>query len=247
MLSGGILRSVTCPEEPASGGGEPGLFGFEAVTVRLGEQVALDHLDLRLPDRGISIVLGPSGSGKSTLLRLCNRLEVPTEGRVVFRGEDLASVDPLVLRRRVGMVFQQPTPFPGTVRENLLVAAPELDESTMGELLDEVGLGPVFLPRMAGELSGGEAQRLCLARTLAVGPEVLLMDEPTSSLDPDHRAAIEQLASGLVSRGYAVIWVTHDLAQAARLGGSQVVLSEGRRATPEEEAAFRHREGAGGY
>src|SRR5690348_6376990 len=98
-------------------------FDFEDVVVERGGIRALDGFSARLPDGGITVLFGPSGSGKTTVLRLCNRLDVPTTGRVCFRGKDIATLDPLRLRRQVGMVFQRPTPFPGTVRDNLLVAA----------------------------------------------------------------------------------------------------------------------------
>ena len=118
------------------------------------------------------MVQGPSGSGKSTLLRLLNRLEVATSGSITFRGDDLMSLDPIELRRRVGMVFQRPTPFPGTVRDNLLAADPALDDEGIAALVGRVGLPVDLVDRDAMVLSGGEAQRMCMARTLATGCEV---------------------------------------------------------------------------
>jgi putative ABC transport system ATP-binding protein len=174
------------------------------------------------------VVVGPSGAGKSTLLRLCNRLEAPTSGTVRFRGDDVASLDPLALRRRVGMVFQRPTPFPGTVRDNLMVAAPGLDDGAAKEVLGRADLPPRFLDRPAHELSAGEAQRVCLARTLVTAPEVLLMDEPTSSVDPRSRRALEEMTRALATDGVPVLWVTHDHGQARRLADHVIVLSAGR-------------------
>ncbi len=174
------------------------------------------------------MVAGPSGAGKSTLLRLCNRLEVPTSGRICFRGDDVAGLDPRHLRRRVGMVFQRPTPFAGTVRDNLQVAEPEVTDSAAADVLVRAELEPSFLDRPAHELSGGEAQRLCLARTLVTGPEVLLMDEPTSALDPQATGALERLGRRLADTGVPVLWVTHDLAQMRRLADRVVVLVGGR-------------------
>ncbi len=104
------------------------LFRFDAVGLRIDDVVVLAHVTATIPDRGVTVLAGPSGAGKSTVLRLCNRLAVPTEGTVSFRGSDIAGLDPLTLRRRVGMVFQRPTLFAGTVRDNLLVARPEGDE-----------------------------------------------------------------------------------------------------------------------
>ena len=181
-----------------------------------------------VPDRGVTVLVGESGSGKSTMLRLCNRLEVPSRGRVLFRGDDVAALDPLALRRGVGMVFQRPTLFAGTVRDNLLVAAPEADEPRQLHALRRADLDPAFLDRDAGELSGGEAQRACLARTIITDPEVLLMDEPTSSLDVDHRLALERQACVLARDGVPVLWVTHDLDQARRVGDWALRIESGR-------------------
>lgn len=174
------------------------------------------------------MVVGPSGSGKSTLLRLCNRLEAPTAGTVWFRGGDVATLGPLALRRRVGMVFQRPTAFAGSVRDNLRVADPALSDDDAKLVLDRADLAPGFLNRPADELSGGEAQRMCLARTLVTAPEVLLMDEPTSSVDARSRRALEGMTRALVRDGVPVVWVTHDLAQARRLADEVVVLAGGR-------------------
>ena len=204
------------------------LFAFEGVAVEDGSRTLLARVDARLPDGGVTVLLGPSGSGKSTLLRLGNLLEVPTRGRVLFRGADLAGCDVLAHRRRVGMVFQQPVPFGGTVRDNLRVAAPGAPEGDLRAALDRAHLPASFLDRVASELSGGESQRACLARSLVPGPEVLLMDEPTSALDGDARDALERLARELAGDGVPVVWVTHDLAQAARLATWVVRLEAGR-------------------
>lgn len=186
----------------------------------------------------LTVLVGRSGSGKSTLLRCCNRLEVPAEGSVLLDGHDLGVMDPLALRRRVGMVFQRPTPFPGTGRENLQVADRSIDDRAAAELLATVGLDAEFLDRDAQELSGGEAQRLCLARSLAARPEVVLMDEVTSAVDPAARRALEDLARGLVARGLSVLWVTHDLEQAGRLADDLLVVVDGHLASPSEATAF---------
>jgi putative ABC transport system ATP-binding protein len=214
------------------------LLAFEHVTVRGDrDETLLDGLDLELQLTGVTAILGPSGAGKTTLLRLCNRLEVPTDGRVSLDGSDLATLDPLALRRRIGMVFQQPTVFGGTVRENLEVAKPDVGDGA-GVALDRVGLDPGLLDRQADDLSGGEAQRLCIARTLLTEPDVVLMDEPTSSLDRENRDVIEALTRSLAKTGIAIIWVTHDLDQARRLASNIVVLIDGKVATETEAAAF---------
>jgi len=205
-----------------------GLFRFDRVAVRLGAVTVLQDVDVSLPDGGITVLAGPSGAGKSTMLRLCNRLIVPTSGAVAFRGDDVAHLDPLALRRTVGMVFQRPTLFDGTVLENLRVADPTLTVDAAGAALGHVGLDAALLDRAARDLSGGEAQRACLARTLATHPSVLLMDEPTAMLDADNVRLLERLTRRLVgAEGVAVVWVSHDDAQIRRLADCVVRLDRG--------------------
>lgn len=227
------------------------LFEFDDVVVRFGDDVALDHVTASVPDGGaITCLLGASGSGKSTLLRLCNRLEVPASGTVRFRGRSLDDIDPLRLRRSVGMVFQRPTPFPGSVRDNFLVADPQATEQAMRRVLDQVHLPLTFLDREADSMSGGEQQRGSLARTLITGPEVLLMDEPTSALDPTATRALEELGRELADDGMPILWVTHDLDQADRIADRRIVLVGGRLADEHQvehylasEEAFHHHHG----
>lgn len=221
------------------------LFELDGVSLVLDGRRILDDVSLRIPDNVITVIVGPSGAGKSTILRLLNRLEVPTSGEIRFRGRPLDELDPLVLRRRVGMVFQQPTPFPGTVRDNLLVADPSAGEDELTEVLAVAGLPASFLDREADELSGGESQRMCLARTLLTRPEVLLMDEPTSALDPDAQARLERTAAEVAAAGRPMVWVTHDLGQAERLGSEIVALVDGRVADVAERDRFLHRERGG--
>lgn len=213
-------------------------FHFDEVSVVVDGTVVLDRLTAELPCDGVTVVVGPSGAGKTTLLRLCNRLEVPTTGTVCFGGSDVARLDPIRLRRRVGMVFQRPVLFAGSAADNLRVADPRADGSRLAGVAARVGLDPALLERAAGDLSGGEAQRLCIARALLTDPEVLLMDEPTSALDPDHRGIVERLARRLADAGTPVVWVTHDLAQAERLADRTLVLVEGRVADHWEAEAF---------
>jgi putative ABC transport system ATP-binding protein len=149
-------------------------------------------------------------------------------GTVRYRGTDIGELDPLELRRRVAMVFQRPTPFPGTCRQNLLVADPDLDEQQAVDLLARARLDASFLDREATQLSGGEAQRLCLARALVVKPETVLMDEVTSSLDAPARLALEELARKLAIDGVPVVWVTHDFRQVRRIADHVLVVLAGR-------------------
>lgn len=201
-------------------------------------RVLVDAVDLEVGSGAVTVLAGPSGAGKSTLLRLANRLEVPSSGSVRLDGDDLTDLEPRAVRRRVGMVFQRPVPFAGTVRENLLVGAPGTSDDDLDAALDRVRLPPSMRDRIADDLSGGEAQRMCLARTLLTDPEVLLMDEPTSSLDPDGRRGIEELARGFADRGLAVLWVSHDLEQIARIADRVVVMVDGRLATDLEASEF---------
>lgn len=207
---------------------EPEGFTFEDVVVVRGRRRALDGFTADIPLGGITVVFGPSGSGKSTLLRLCNRLEVPSSGRVFLDGEDVALLDPLVLRRRVGMVFQRPTPFPGTVRDNLLTASPEATAEHLATALERAALDATWLTRDATALSGGEAQRVCVARTLVTDPDVLLLDEPTSALDERATVVLEQAVCHLTRKGISVIWVTHDAAQLRRIADRVVRIERGR-------------------
>ena len=204
------------------------LFSFESVSVGPAGARRLDGLDAELPHDGVTVIAGPSGSGKSTLLRLCNRLEVPSEGIVRHRGTDVTQRDPLELRREVAMVFQRPVMFPGTVYDNLREAQPDCDVQRAAELLERVALDAGFLERDGGELSGGEAQRACLARALATNPRVLLMDEPTSSLDARAAGVLERLGRQLADDDIPVVWVTHDEEQMRRLGDHVLLLAGGR-------------------
>jgi putative ABC transport system ATP-binding protein len=229
---------VPAGTDAAGAGPDGALFELDGVTLDIEGRTVLAGVTLRVPDRGITVVVGPSGSGKSTVLRLLNRLEVPSSGEIRFRGTPIASLDPLVLRRRVGMVFQRPAPFPGTGRDNLLVADPAASDDQLTGALAAAGLDPGFLDRSADELSGGETQRLCLARTLVTEPEVLLMDEPTSALDAESRDRLEATARRLADGGRPVVWVTHDLGQCQRLADRSVVLLDGRVADDDAGARY---------
>jgi putative ABC transport system ATP-binding protein len=200
---------------------------FDRVTVRRGARLILDEVTATIPAAGITVVSGPSGAGKTTLLRLCNRLEVPDAGTVRYRAQPLDRLDPLVLRRRVGMVFQRPAPFPGTVADNLAVAHPHAGTEQLTTALTRVALDPALLNQEARTLSGGELQRMCLARTLVTQPETLLLDEPTSALDDQPKRVFEHTARDLAAQGITIIWVTHDDAQAARVADRIYQLRDG--------------------
>jgi phosphate transport system ATP-binding protein len=192
---------------------------------------ALHHISLQIPERKITALIGPSGCGKSTLLRCMNRMNdlVPTfrhEGQMTYRGLDLfdRAVDPVEVRRRIGMVFQKPNPFPKSIFDNIAfgprvngmkVNMAEAVERSLRQaaLWDDV---KDKLKQSGLALSGGQQQRLCIARALAVQPEVILMDEPCSALDPIATLKIEDLMREL-TKEYTIVIVTHNMQQAARV------------------------------
>jgi putative ABC transport system ATP-binding protein len=155
-----------------------------------------------VPAGKLTVIVGPSGAGKTTLLRLLNRLDDPDAGAVLLSGQDVRAYDVLELRRRIQVVGQVPVTFPGTVADNV--------NGDTAALLARVGLNPGLAGREADRLSVGEAQRMCLARSLALEPEVLALDEPTSALDTASKAGVEELIVGLARSGLTVVMVTHD-------------------------------------
>ncbi len=216
----------------------------QALTIRYGDRVAVKEITLPFYRNLITAVIGPSGCGKSTLLRSLNRMNdtIPgtsVQGRVLLDGLDVYSpqCDVISLRRRVGMVFQQPNPFPKSIFDNVAFG-PRINglARSRGDLHDRVedALRSAALwddvkdrlRRSALELSGGEQQRLCIARALAVRPEVLLMDEPASALDPVSTAKIEDLMFELKKR-YTIVIVTHNMQQAARVSDHTAFLLTG--------------------
>ena len=200
----------------------------EGVSVVRGDTRVLDEVSAAFAPGRCTAVAGPSGAGKSTLLRLLDRLLEPTSGRVLFHGRPLPSYDVLEVRRRVGLVQQAPAILAGTVLADLRVGRPSLSEPEAQVLLARAGLDGLPLDRGTSSLSGGEAQRLCLARALAVGPEVLLLDEPTSALDAIAAQSVERVVRALVADGLSAVLVSHDLRQARRLADDVVVLDRGR-------------------
>lgn len=166
------------------------LLSLTDVSLTLSGKQILAGISMNIKNGAFISVLGPSGGGKSSLLRILNGLETPTAGLVMYNGSDISACDPIELRKKVGLVFQTPVMVPGTVRDNLLLSsrwnkknsAP--GDSRLGQILELVGLDPEILEQDGRDLSGGEKQRISLARTLLNEPEVLLMDEPTASLDP---------------------------------------------------------------
>ena len=198
-----------------------------------GPTQALKNISIRIPEKSITALIGPSGCGKSTFLKTLDRMNdlIPTvkiTGEVKYRGQNIfdPSVDVNELRRQIGMVFQKPNPFPMSIYDNIaygprthgIRAKARLDEIVEQSLRDAAIWDEVKdrLKKSALGLSGGQQQRLCIARALAVQPEVLLMDEPTSALDPISTSKIEELAIGLKDH-YTIIIVTHNMQQAVRI------------------------------
>jgi putative ABC transport system ATP-binding protein len=199
---------------------------------KVGEKDLVVDVSVQVLTGEILAVVGPSGAGKSSFLRLLNRLDEPTAGTVLLKSVDYRSIAPQQLRRRIGMVMQTAYLFPGSIASNIAFGPSQRGEvvsaARIASLLERVGLGG-FADRDVGNLSGGEAQRVALARTLANEPEMLLMDEPTSALDEASVRGIEELILGIVrERGVTCVIVTHNRAQAARLAGRTMVMKAGR-------------------
>jgi phosphate transport system ATP-binding protein len=205
---------------------------------------ALKSVSLGIPGHSVTAIIGPSGCGKSTLLRSFNRMNdlipgVRTEGAIRFAGNDLrgSGTDVVELRRRIGMVFQRPNPFPKSIFENVAFGLRMLGVKDRGEIEGRVETGlrraalweevRDRLDRSALQLSGGQQQRLCIARCLAVEPEVILMDEPASALDPSATARIEELVLELKS-DYTIVVVTHNMQQAARISDRTAFMLSGK-------------------
>jgi phosphate transport system ATP-binding protein len=215
------------------------VFDIQALEARYGSNVAVKGVDLEIYRNLITAVIGPSGCGKSTFIRCLNRMndEVPSfrhEGKILYHGLDLYGdgVEPVEVRRRIGMVFQKPNPFPKTIYDNVAWAPrvlglkKGLDERVekalhSAALWDEV---KDRLKRSALSLSGGQQQRLCIARAIAIEPEVLLLDEPASALDPIATQRIEELMHDL-KRDYTIVIVTHNMQQAARVADRTAFFS----------------------
>lgn len=204
----------------------------EHLSRKVEDKVLVDDVSLEVFSGDVIAIVGPSGAGKSSFLRLLNRLDEPTAGTVYLHGQDYRTIPPRELCRRMGMVLQAPYLFPGTVRENLcfgpLQWGEEIPEDRVEMLLSRVGLSG-YGPREVRNLSGGEAQRVSLARTLANSPEVLLLDEPTSSLDPAAERGVEELLVQIIREEHLTcLMVTHDMEQAARLAERALLMMSGR-------------------
>ena len=209
------------------------ILSVENLCLWYGSHQALKDINIEIPEKSITALIGPSGCGKSTFLKTLDRMndllpDVKITGSVLYKGEDIfdASVDVSELRRQVGMVFQKPNPFPMSIYDNIAYGPRThgvKNKAKLDEIVEKSLRGAAIwdevkdrLKKNALGLSGGQQQRLCIARALAVEPEVLLMDEPTSALDPISTSKIEELAMELKEK-YTIVIVTHNMQQAARI------------------------------
>jgi phosphate transport system ATP-binding protein len=215
------------------------VFDVQDLSISYGGPPAVKGVDLDVYRNLVTAVIGPSGCGKSTFLRCLNRMNdlvpgVTVGGKILYHGEDLyaADVDPVEVRRRIGMVFQRPNPFPKSIHDNIAFAPRMLGlKNGLDERVERALRGAALwdevkdrLRSSALALSGGQQQRLCIARALAVEPEVILLDEPASALDPISTAAIEDLMQEL-KRDYTLVIVTHNMQQAARVADMTAFFS----------------------
>jgi phosphate transport system ATP-binding protein len=231
----------TEPRAAAPGpAGEPAV-DLRNVSVHYGSFRAVKDISFEVPAKSITALIGPSGSGKSTLLRSVNRMNelIPgsrVEGQVLYHGQNLYDerVDPVEVRRRIGMVFQKPNPFPKSIYDNVAFG-PRLNgyKGKMDDLVEQSLRKAALwnevkdkLKQSGLALSGGQQQRLCIARTIAVEPEIILMDEPASALDPRSTLQIEELMAEL-KKNYTIIIVTHNMQQAARASDKTVFMNMG--------------------
>jgi len=246
-----VQRPVAAPDAPpATDGaaplGEP-VFRLRGVSVAYGGTPAVKDIDLDVHASRITALIGPSGCGKSTVLRCLNRmndlvLDARVAGQVLYHGQDIyaSHVDPVEVRKLVGMVFQKPNPFPKSIYDNIAFGPRVLGmKGDMDEIVERALRRAALwdevkdrLKQSAYGMSGGQQQRLCIARALATNPDVILMDEPCSALDPISTARIEDLLLEL-RRSYAIVIVTHNMQQAARVSDRTafftVDLDEGER------------------
>ncbi len=237
----GIDLSTTAAQthdgKPYSGTRET-IFGLKDVSVRYGGNLAVDEVSIDIFQNHITALIGPSGCGKSTLIRCLNRMNdlIPSasvEGEIIYHGQNLYAkdVDPVEVRKRIGMVFQKPNPFPKSIYDNIAFGPRILGmKGDMDEIVEKALKGAALWDEVKDRLSdnafgmsGGQQQRLCIARCMAVEPDVILMDEPCSALDPISTGKIEDLMMDLKDR-YSIVIVTHNMQQAARVSDKTAFL-----------------------
>ncbi len=204
----------------------------ENLSITRSNQPVLHAVNFAVTSGEILVIIGPSGGGKSTLLRCLNRLQEPEPSHIFLNDTDITSIPVIELRRQVGMIFQKTAPFAGTVADNLqygpALQGKTLSQQRLGELMELASLEPELLDKNAQELSGGQEQRLAIARALANEPTVLLLDEPTSSLDPIATHHVEESLENLRDHlGLTLVWVSHAIEQARRVADRVLLLDAG--------------------
>jgi putative ABC transport system ATP-binding protein len=229
------VAQASSASEPHGSGSVAPLFELRALELERAGRPVLRQLTLDLPRVAITGIVGPSGAGKTSLLRLLNRLDEPTSGEIRFEGKPLTGYPVRALRRRVGFVFQRAAMFTGTIADNLRAAVeiggPEAARLApdMEAVLRAVGLGPECATRDAEELSGGEQQRVSIGRALMTRPELLLLDEPTASLDPETaQLLLSTIARLAAEHQLCILMITHRLSEARRFTTHTVMLEAGR-------------------
>lgn len=205
---------------------------FQDVSMKRGEQQVLKRISGQIPKGKITTLVGPSGAGKSTLLKLCNGLLSPDEGTITILKKRLQDWEPVELRTRVSMALQSAPMISGTVEENLTLPyalqGAEVDVDKMKRIIKEVGLDSDYLQRDSRDLSGGQRQKVSIARTLLMEPDILLLDEITSALDRASRQEVEAMIQHIHKTfGTTIIWITHNLEQAQRIGHYTWVMMDG--------------------
>jgi phosphate transport system ATP-binding protein len=243
LIAGRIPSTEPDPSSPSAAGAPgSGILSIQKLAVLAREKRLIHDVSLEVPEGKVTAIIGPSGCGKTTLIRSLNRMVelhgLRVEGKVCYQGSDIYSpqVNPVLVRRRIGMVFQRPTVFPLSIFENVAFGLrldrepEEVVEKAVLSSLKRTGLWDEvkdILENPALTLSGGQQQRLCIARALAVSPRVLLLDEPTSSLDPVATQKVEDLIFEL-KQSYTVVIVTHNMQQAARVADLTAFMYQGR-------------------
>lgn len=231
-----LKKTLEMPQQPEEShsegdGASSSIISIDNLCVYYGSFQAVSNISMEIPENKITAIIGPSGCGKSTVLRSVNRMnelmpECRTEGKIFLNHNNIydPKVDPVLVRRHIGMVFQKPNPFPKSIYDNIAWGARiNRFSGNMDQLVEESLKGAALwdevkdkLSQSALRLSGGQQQRLCIARAIALKPEVILMDEPASALDPIATTKIEELMRSLVKK-YTIIIVTHNMQQAARI------------------------------
>ncbi len=234
-LSGTVAEAHSTSTKPQS---KTSIFELKDVSVRYGGKLAVDDVSVDFLQHNITALIGPSGCGKSTLIRCLNRMNdlIPSatvDGEIIYHGQNLygKEIDPVEVRKRIGMVFQKPNPFPKSIYDNIAFGPRILGmKGDMDEIVENALKGAALwdeakdrLDDNAFGMSGGQQQRLCIARCMAVEPDVILMDEPCSALDPISTGKIEDLMLDLKDR-YSIVIVTHNMQQAARVSDKTAFL-----------------------